>query len=278
MCRLIFIVLLAAALMGTRAPIAHAEAEAVQAGNAAQTAADVLAQPSYQSNFPSLPGEPAPSEPASNTSPLPDSSFGGDPGSNSSPDAIPAAPAGEPAELAPPQTPIESGGSGIDMRYVLLGAVILGFVILAVYLRRRMSPRQASSTTSAPRPPAPVIATIRSKEAAPEPVRQPGPLDEAERLAAAGRFSEAIHLILLRFLAELRHWANLTIADSLTSREILRKDAVPPPTREALGILIGAVELCHFGGRRGDEKLFRHCADTYHAAAVWRRSSTVEGA
>lgn len=250
---------MASALIGVPAPIAHAEAEAGPAATAAETAAEVLAQPRYQSDFPLPPGTPATPDPA----PAP-----------SMPSDTPDFPSTEPDDLAPPQMPIESGGSGIDLRYVLLGAAILGFVLLAVYVMRRM-PRQMRATGTRP---APVIAAMRSPDAAPESVRQPGPLDEAEQLAAAGRFSEAIHFILLRFLAELRHRANLAIADSLTSREILRKDALPPPTREALGILIGAVELCHFGGRRADEKLFRHCAETYHAAAIWRRTLPAEGA
>ncbi len=42
------------------------------------------------------------------------------------------------------------------------------------------------------------------------------------------------------------------------------------PHREALGTVVGAVELCHFGGRRGDATLFEHCVAAYRRAAEGR--------
>ena len=102
-----------------------------------------------------------------------------------------------------------------------------------------------------------------------------GPIDDAERLAAAGRYAEAIHVILLRFLGELRYSAQVTMSDASTSREILRSGAVPPTMRGGLATVIGAVELCHFGGRDADEKLFRHCAEAYYATQSRHATSTL---
>jgi hypothetical protein len=83
--------------------------------------------------------------------------------------------------------------------------------------------------------------------------RPPG-ADEADALALADRWSqegrlvEAIHLLLLQGLADIRRQLGEPFADSQTSREILRSTHLTTPVRAALGGIVAAVERTYFGG------------------------------
>ncbi len=89
------------------------------------------------------------------------------------------------------------------------------------------------------------------------------PLDGAERLAAAGRYAEAIHALLLETLSALSRAARL--APSLTSREIVSRVPLPARAREALAGLVLAVEISRFGGSPAEERDYRACLDRFHA-------------
>jgi hypothetical protein len=84
-------------------------------------------------------------------------------------------------------------------------------------------------------------------------------LAEADRLAGAGDFADALHLILLYCVAELRRRRGLGVPAALTSREILRLSALPEAPRAALAVIVAAVELSHFGGRAVDAGTYRSC-------------------
>lgn len=101
-----------------------------------------------------------------------------------------------------------------------------------------------------------------SRDVQAEPDAVPGaPLDvrlgSAEQLAAAGRFSEAIHVLLLETLAALSRAARLS--PSLTSREIVSRVPLPARARDALVALVLAVELSRFGGAAAGERDYRDC-------------------
>lgn len=88
-------------------------------------------------------------------------------------------------------------------------------------------------------------------------------LDEIERLARAGAYAEAIHLMLLRALEALRRRLGASWAKSLTSREIARRTELPASDRSALKMLVGAVEISRFGGQSANEQIYRACLDQY---------------
>lgn len=71
--------------------------------------------------------------------------------------------------------------------------------------------------------------------------------DSADDLASQGRFVEAMHVLLLQSLSEMRKRLDAPFADSLTSREILRRAAVSDVARAALADIIAAVERAYFG-------------------------------
>jgi hypothetical protein len=72
-------------------------------------------------------------------------------------------------------------------------------------------------------------------------------LGRADELAARGFFVEAMHLLLLHSLAEIRRRLRLEFADSLTSREILRRARLPEDVTNALRSIVIRVELSYFG-------------------------------
>jgi Domain of unknown function (DUF4129) len=98
----------------------------------------------------------------------------------------------------------------------------------------------------------------------------PFPIAWAEAAAAAGRFADAIHLLLLETLEALSHAARL--APSLTSREILRRVALGPRARDALAGLVLAVELSRFGGATPAAGDYRECLDRFHVFLETYRS------
>jgi hypothetical protein len=72
--------------------------------------------------------------------------------------------------------------------------------------------------------------------------------DEAARLAAEGRYAEAVHALLL---AAIRHFAErsrMAVQPSRTSRELVRLLPLGGATREAFTELVGTVERSLFGG------------------------------
>jgi hypothetical protein len=84
-----------------------------------------------------------------------------------------------------------------------------------------------------------------------DPNAMPGAQDAlttADALSREGRFVEAIHLLLLQGLADIRQRLGLQFEDSLTSREILRRARLPAQGRTSLQEMVAAVEWTYFGG------------------------------
>jgi len=83
-------------------------------------------------------------------------------------------------------------------------------------------------------------------------------LAEADRLAGEGRFSEAIHLLLLVALARLQRELGARVAPAMTGRELLHLPALPGGTVEPLARMVQLSEINHFGGRRAGEPDYRN--------------------
>jgi hypothetical protein len=88
-------------------------------------------------------------------------------------------------------------------------------------------------------------------------------LEEADRLAAQGRFVEAAHLILLRSIQDIQARRPRAVAVSLTSRDIARLEALPPPARSLFAGIAEAVEISLFGGRPLDGEGYARCREAY---------------
>ncbi|HET6440545.1 MAG TPA: DUF4129 domain-containing protein [Anaeromyxobacter sp.] len=106
----------------------------------------------------------------------------------------------------------------------------------------------------------------RDESAEPEPAGPQAllvPLEGAETLAAAGRYADAIHTLLLETLSALSRAARL--APSLTSREIVAQVPLPEDAGEALTGLVEAVEISRFGGMEPGPDDYRHCLGHFRA-------------
>ncbi|MEO3431303.1 DUF4129 domain-containing protein [Pelagibius sp. CAU 1746] len=88
-------------------------------------------------------------------------------------------------------------------------------------------------------------------------------LAEADALAAEGRFSEAIHLLLLVAMERLRRELGPRIAPAMTGREVLRLSAIPGEAAAPLTRMVAASEINHFGGRSAGEPDYRNCRDDF---------------
>jgi hypothetical protein len=88
---------------------------------------------------------------------------------------------------------------------------------------------------------------------------------EADDLARAGCYAEAMHVLLLRSLAELRDKLKVTFADSLTSREILGRAPLGELGRAAFAEIVRAVERVVFGEAPANEAAYQACRENYEA-------------
>ncbi len=74
-------------------------------------------------------------------------------------------------------------------------------------------------------------------------------LSTADELAAAGRYTEAIHQLLADAVALLRRRIGAELSDALTSREIVRTVRLPEAERNALRDIVTRVEQTWFAQR-----------------------------
>lgn len=98
-------------------------------------------------------------------------------------------------------------------------------------------------------------------------------LSAADRLAAEGRFLEAVHLLLLRSVEDIQKHRPKALRISLTSREIAVLPALPEAARPAFASIARVVERGLFGGRPVDSDDFAACRSAYEGFALpegWR--------
>jgi hypothetical protein len=90
-------------------------------------------------------------------------------------------------------------------------------------------------------------------------------LAAADELAREGRYAEAMHVLLLRGLADIRARLDEPFADSLTSREILRSTRLPERARDSLRDVVGRVEWTYFGEYPAGQDDYAACRVSFNA-------------
>ena len=101
---------------------------------------------------------------------------------------------------------------------------------------------------------------------------------EADELARQGYYAEAMHTLLLRSVNELRRHLRVSIAASLTSREILSHVGLPSEGRPVFADIINRVEISYFGAHSPEEDDYRACRNSFDALTdVLRRYSAQSG-
>jgi hypothetical protein len=89
--------------------------------------------------------------------------------------------------------------------------------------------------------------------------------EEADELAAAGDFAGAMHVLLLQSVGELRRSLAVPIAESLTSREILKNAPISPEERAALAEIVSGVEISYFGAYRPGAGEYEACRRSFES-------------
>jgi hypothetical protein len=90
----------------------------------------------------------------------------------------------------------------------------------------------------------------------------------ADELARDGRFVEAMHALLLKGLADIRQRLGEPFADSMTSREILRRARLSAAGRNALQEIVHRVEWTYFGEHPAGQADYDACRRRFDELAA----------
>jgi hypothetical protein len=88
-------------------------------------------------------------------------------------------------------------------------------------------------------------------------------LEEADALARAGKFAEAVHLLLFRSINDIQQRLEGGVPRSLTAREIGSLRHLPERAKRGLGPIIQIVEHSFFGGRDVDAEGWKTARESY---------------
>lgn len=147
--------------------------------------------------------------------------------------------------------PPGDGGSVSDMIFPAAGAfaylswtllvvlLIVAVALFAVWIAGNLPSARAKAA----------LVPAQDGPAPEQPERETGPtLRDAERLASEGRWSEAVHALLLAAVGRLCARFSVPQARSRTSRELCRTLPLQGEAREAFAGLVRTVEVSLFGG------------------------------
>jgi hypothetical protein len=135
-----------------------------------------------------------------------------------------------------------------------VAALVLYFLVrelLGVRLRRR---RRASAPSA--------VADWR-----PDAGRARALLEDADRLAAEGRYDEAARLLLHRSVEDFQGRRPGAVRPALTSRDIAALPSMPAAAKAAFSAIAAAVEASFFGARPLDAAAFAACRGAYERFA-----------
>ncbi len=138
-----------------------------------------------------------------------------------------------------------------------LGAALVLFFIAREIIRLRFPGRRKPKTIDAPEP-----------EWRPDAQAARTLLADADRLAAEGRFGEAVHLLLIRSIEDIDSRRPRTVKPALTARDIASLEALPPSARPAFRQIAAVVELSLFGGAEVSGERFSACRQAYEDFAL----------
>lgn len=169
----------------------------------------------------------------------------GDPPADRRRGSMPRFGGGSGGEVALPPSGV--GGVLQTIVWTVLALVVVAIVVVLV--RERAPSRGPPAELDVARPPVVHV--------------DAGALGDADALAREGRFTEAIRVLLLRTFAAVGRRAKLSSA--LTSREVLAAVAMSDGAQRALGELVHAVEVSHFGGQPAGADDYARCVERYRA-------------
>ena len=169
------------------------------------------------------------------------------------PKAVPRTEMPEPRAKAPDQRSTSRDFPQF-IRLLLWGAVIVGVLVAVWALRDSLPVISRSRKIVVPKHSSPLPSPSNRLEEA---------RLEADDLARRGHYGEAMHLLLLNSLSELRRQLKTSFAISLTSREILRRVQLPDTGRQSLRAIIAAVERTYFRGDDAGQADYFDCRSNF---------------
>ena len=154
------------------------------------------------------------------------------------------------------------GWIGQGLGWIFIGGLVLALlIVLGFIVREFVRARWPDMFKKKPAKPRAIV------DWRPEAAVALALLDEADRLAAAGRYAEAARLILHRSIEEIEGRRPRLVRPALTAREIGRLDDIPEAARTTFAAIASVVERSLFGGRDVDAAGFAECRRTYEAFA-----------
>ena len=172
---------------------------------------------------------------------------------------LPGNGAGRKIQTTPPELPRPAVFSPDIARIILWSSLAVLLIVIALNLKdnlwsssrsRRLSHTDTEELT-------PEATTLRMEQAR----------TTADGLAGSMCFAEAMHVLLLQSVSELRSRLDVTIAASLTSREILRGMGLTPDEKAAFADIINRVEISYFGEHQPEAHEYLACRRSYEALA-----------
>jgi hypothetical protein len=142
------------------------------------------------------------------------------------------------------------------LKLIFWGGLILGAILIVVFVAREVAATRWRKPQAA-----------QPTDWRPEPEQARALLEDADRLAAAGLFGEAIHLLLFRSIDDLAGRRPGLIRPALTSRDIAGLEPIPPAARNAFARIAQQVERSFFGGRSASADDFSRVRGDYETFA-----------
>lgn len=145
--------------------------------------------------------------------------------------------------------------------WIFIGGLLLALALVLFFLAREFArtrwPELFKRKPAAPKPEPwrPQAAVARAL------------LEEADQLAAAGRYAEAVRLILHRSIEDIEGHRPRLVRPAYTAREIGRLSDIPENARSVFVGIAGVVEKSFFGGQGLDAGGFADCRKAYEAFA-----------
>ncbi|EJL23002.1 hypothetical protein PMI01_04905 [Caulobacter sp. AP07] len=159
------------------------------------------------------------------------------------------------------------GAAAPYLVYVFWGLLILGAAVILYFLARELIATRWPSMRPGKGP------ALGAEDWRPSVAKARTLLEDADRLAAAGRFAEAVHLILFRSIEDIEGKRPDLIRPALTSRDIAALEGVPQTVRRTFSEIARVVERSFFGGRAVGAEEFAACRQAYEGfafAEAWR--------
>jgi hypothetical protein len=148
------------------------------------------------------------------------------------------------------------------LKWVVYGGLALAAVLLLLFLARELVSRRFPQWF---KPKMLKDGPARAPEWRPDLDKAKVLMEDANLLAAQGRYAEAVRMLLFRTVDDLDGRHPHAVRPALTSRDLTALALLPPKPRTDFEVIVEVVERSFFGGRPVDAVQFETCRRAYEA-------------